>query len=338
MKRKVSVPSCTSAAAGTSTAAAWGGPWISMRTGVPAGSRVGAANSSRTVAAPVAGSTAAGRLITVARSGSSPGPVTWPGLPTFTCASAVSGTWASICKRLGSIRRRIGSAAAASTRSPGLWPRAATTPANGARTTWRPASWAAAAVALRAAATAAAASASSRCASSSSLRAATPRWNRPPMRCSAARAVVSRAWALARAERRSLASASRDGMSNRTSRSPRLTRSPTPFGIAAMRAGCGALTSSSAPVAGLTVPVAATCGRISPRLAGRVTTGTRSSVCTSWADGRAQAATAAAAPGSVTASTASLASATREPRHGRRQRRGAGESPASGDGRRRWAA
>ncbi len=76
---------------------------------------------------------------------------------------------------------------------------------------------------------------------------------------------LSRAWRLrsvpvpAQSRPRCLAtSAVAVGISNRTSRSPAATRSPSPFGSSAMRAGSGATTTSSAPGAAVTIPAACT--------------------------------------------------------------------------------
>ena len=168
----------------------------------------------------------------------------------------------------------------AETMSPTWCERATTTPSKGARTTSRPASWPAADVVLRVSLTVAFARARSRRASSTSLRAAMPRWSRPERRVTFCCAVLSWASARARSERRAAASASRLGIWKRTSSSPRRTRSPTDFVISAMRASCGGVTSSSAPAAGFTWPVALITGRMGPEIAVATVTGTASAVST----------------------------------------------------------
>ena len=125
------------------------------------------------------------------------------------------------------------------------------------------------------------------------------------------RAVTSCAWARARSERLAAASASRLGISKRTSSSPRRTRSPTPFGISAMRASCGGTTSSSAPAAGFTWPVAATTARIGPACAVATVTGTASTVSTASGEALWQAARARRAGGRREDATCLLRAASR---------------------------
>ena len=113
-----------------------------------------------------------------------------------------------------------------------------------------PATACAAASDARACASAASASAMARLASSTSLRAATPRSNSSRARSCARRALSSVACARATSACWRCTSAVEFGISNRTSRSPRRTRSPAACGTSAIRAASGATTTSSAPGAG----------------------------------------------------------------------------------------
>ncbi len=254
-----SASSCSTASTGTTSTFWRFSATISTRTGVPAASFVAVVNETRTSAETPVGSTAAGRLNTLPGSGSSaPGTMMRAAWPSCTRERSASATEATTCSLFGSITRRMTSVVEASTMSPGLCTRLATTPGKVARTTVRAATsvafWSAACACPRAAF----ASARSRCASSSSFCAATPCSTRVVRRVTEACAFCTCASAVATSPRRVETSVCSDGMSNRTSRSPGLTRSPSAFGISAMRPCSGAVIIQSAPGAALTTPLADT--------------------------------------------------------------------------------
>ena len=182
---------------------------------------------------------------------------------------SASGTLAVISKRDGSTSRTMGSAAPGSTRSPALCQRLATTPANGARTMAR------------------SARAVGRAARLLGLRERRRRFAQLALRVFGFLARRDAPFDQAREPRRlprersrrappparwprlpRTALAASEGMSNRTRTSPAVTRSPSAFGSAAIRAASGAVTVSSAPGAAVTRPVAAISSRMLPTVDG----------------------------------------------------------------------
>ena len=175
-----------------------------------------------------------------------------------------------------------GSPSPGSTRSPGLCQRLAITPANGARTVARSARAVAAVRALSACASAAVGFAQLALCVLGFLASGDATLDESVESCGRCAGVFDvRCRLIDGSLARGRGSAASDGMSKRTSISPAATRSPSPFGSAAMRAASGAVTVSSAPGAAATRPVAEISSRMLPTVTGSTFTTTAVSVTAS---------------------------------------------------------